>query len=178
MAGSVVWSGAGFGYACGCILAFAFVTAAVTKVLRRAETAAGFTALGIPGASVVARVVPVAELAVALALLLAPRIGGVVALALLGAFTVFLAHAIGTGVRAPCNCFGPSAGQPISSVDLVRNAILAGLAIGALFADKPVALSLTALSTLTALFGVVPAGAMLRWLRIRQARRPRVEPTS
>jgi hypothetical protein len=172
MAGTVVWSGAGFGYTCACILAVALMYAAVSKALRPAETAAGFAALDVPGAPVVARVVPVVEVGVGLALLWAPRLGGAAALVLLGAFSVFLARAVRHGVRAPCNCFGQTAGRPVSGVELARNAILAGFAAAALLADRPVTMRLTALSTLAAYAVGAIAGVLLWSLRSREARRP------
>ncbi len=95
-----------FGYACAFVLAVVFAQAAVLKALRPADTTAGFAALGVPGAPVMARVVPLVELGVALLLLWAPRVGGVAALVVLGVFSVVLARAIRSGVRAGCNCFG------------------------------------------------------------------------
>ncbi len=129
---------AGFGYVCAIVLAAVLVRAAVAKAVRPAETSAGFVALGVPWAPVVARVVPAVEVGVAVALLSVPRIGGVAALVTLGAFTVFLVRAVRAGVRAGCNCFGQSRGEPVSGVDLVRNGLLAGLAAGALLASRPV----------------------------------------
>jgi len=170
MAGIAFGHAAGFGYACAFVLAVVLAQAAVLKALRPADTEAGFTALGVPGAPVVARLVPAAEIIVAIALLSMPRIGGVAALVMLGAFSLVLTRAIRTGVRAGCNCFGQTRGQPVSGVDLVRNTLLAALAAAALLAARPVTLSLTAASTWAALLIVAVGMALLHWLRARQAR--------
>jgi len=172
MAAIVVGTGAGFGYTCAFVLAVVLSQAAALKALRPTDTTAGFAALGVPGAAVMARVVPVVEIGEALALLAVPRIGGAMALATLGAFSVVLARAVRTGVRAGCNCFGQTRGRPVSGVDLVRNALLAGLAGASLLAPRPAPLPLTAASTLGALVTVAAGIALLRWLRARQARSP------
>jgi len=175
-AGIAFGHAAAFGYACAFVLAVVLAQAAVLKALRPADTEAGFVALGVPGAPIFAWLVPAAEVIVAIALLSVPRIGGVAALVMLGAFSAVLARAIRTGVRAGCNCFGQTRGQPVSGVDLVRNALLAVLGAAALLAPRPVALPLTAASTLAALGMVAVGTAMLHWLRARQARRPQAEP--
>ncbi len=170
MVGIAFGPAAGFGYACAFVLAVVLARAAVLKALRPTDTAAGFAALGVPAAPVVARLVPVAEIGVAVALLAVPRVGGVAGLFMLGTFSVFLARAVKTGVRAGCNCFGQTRGQPVSGVDLVRNVALSGLAVAALLADGPAPLPLTAASTLAALVTVAVGIVLLRLLRARQAR--------
>ncbi len=169
MVGIAFGPAAGFGYACAFVLAVVLARAAALKALRPADTAAGFAALGVPAAPVVARLVPVAEIGVAVTLLAEPRVGGPAALIMLGAFSVFLARAVKTGVRAGCNCFGQTRGQRVSGVDLVRNALLAGLAAAAVLADRPTPLPLTAASTLAALVTVAMGIVLLRFLRARQA---------
>ncbi len=170
MAGIAFGHAAAFGYACAFVLAVVFAQAAALKALRPADTEAGFVALGVPGAPIVARLVPAGEIIVAIALLSVPRIGGVAALVMLGAFSLVLTRAIRTGLRAGCNCFGQTRGQPVSGVDLVRNALLAALAAAALLAARPVTLSLTAASTWAALLIVAVGLVLLHWLRARQAR--------
>jgi hypothetical protein len=135
---------AGFGYVCAVVLAAVFVRAGVAKAVRPQGTVAGFVALGVPGAPVVARAVPAVEIALAVALLSFPRIGGVGAVVTLGAFSVFLARAVRAGVTAGCNCFGQARTEPVSGHDLVRNAMLAALAAAALSASRPVVPSLVA----------------------------------
>jgi uncharacterized membrane protein YphA (DoxX/SURF4 family) len=128
----------GIGYVCALVLAAVFVRAAVVKLMRADETQAGFAALHLPAARPLARVVPLVELALAVTLIVVPRIGGVAALVLLAGFTVVLGRAIASGVTAPCNCFGAARAEPVSGRDILRNLVLAGLAVAALFASAVV----------------------------------------
>lgn len=128
----------GLGYACAVLLATAFVLAGAAKLARPLETATSFVALGVPAAPAVARAVPLVELLVAAALLAAPRAGGIAALALLGPFTVVLARAVAGGSQTPCNCFGSTRSDPVSSVDITRNLMLAVPAVIAIGAGHPV----------------------------------------
>ena len=163
----------GFGYACAVVLAAVFVRAGVAKAVRPQETAAGFAALGLPGAVAMARAVPLAELALAALLLAAPRAGGAAALVLLGGFSAFLGRALTRGVAAPCNCFGTARAEPVSGLDLVRNLLLAGLAAAALLDAHPVTPSVPAAAIALALAG---AGALaMRSARTRREARPSVE---
>ncbi|MFN2503919.1 MAG: MauE/DoxX family redox-associated membrane protein [Acidimicrobiales bacterium] len=134
----------GFGYLCALVLAVTFVRAAAAKLARPALTAAGFGAMGLPAPGVLSRAVPVVELAVAALLVALPAVGGVVALALLVVFSVVLARAVRAGVSTGCTCFGAVSSEPVSSVDLQRNLLLAGLALGALDAPEPVVPSVAA----------------------------------
>jgi len=161
----------GFGYACAVVLAVVFVRAAVAKAVRPAETTAGFVALGVPSAPRTARVVPAVELILALALLAVPMIGGAAALALLGAFTGFLARALRAGVTAGCNCFGQARADPISGLDLVRNVLLGLLAAAALSAEQPVVPAIGAAAVVAA--AVVAGGLGLRLARTRLVTHPR-----
>ena len=90
-------------------------------------------ALGAP--RVVVPVVPWVE--VSLGALLATRFEpvmiGVVAAALLGAFTVLLAVRLVQGRRPPCACFGRRSTRPIGPGSLVRNLVLMALALVAAF---------------------------------------------
>ena len=81
-----------------------------------------------------ARVVPLVELAVAVALLAAPAVGGVATLVLLSGFTAVLVRAIRRGDEVRCACFGQAGGPPLSWVELARNGLLGGLAALALTA--------------------------------------------
>ena len=98
-----------------------FATAAVAKWRDPAGTARGFRALGVPRPWPAARLVPVAEAAVAVALVVAPSAGATAAVAILAAFSVFLAARVRAGVTAPCRCFGGRSGHDLSWADLVRN---------------------------------------------------------
>ena len=127
----------GLGYACALVLAGVFVRAGAAKLARPGATATGFAALGVPGPGVLARAVPLVELLAAVGLAAAPRAGGAVALVALAGFSVVLARGLRAGSTAPCNCFGAARADPVSSVDIVRNALLAVLALLALGAPGP-----------------------------------------
>ena len=105
-------------YALSIGLALVFASAGVAKLRRPRPTARAFRALGVPDG--LARVVPIVELALALGLVVAP-ITAVAAIALLVAFSVVLVRAE-AGVR--CACFGSASAEPVSWVQLVRNALL------------------------------------------------------
>ena len=79
-----------------------------------------------------ARLVPIAELVVAAALVAWPPIGAVLAGALLLAFTVVLVRAVRRGVTVGCACFGGAAWRPVSIREIARNIgllVLAGIAV-------------------------------------------------
>jgi hypothetical protein len=128
---------AGFGYACALALAGVLVVAAVAKVRDPAATARSFEALGVPRPRTMARVVPAVEGGTAVVLVLTPALGGLVALGLLGFFTTFLVSRLVAGVRAPCSCFGSIRHDPLSAANLVGNAFLLLLAVGALLSSGP-----------------------------------------
>lgn len=119
------------GYLCALGLAAVFVRAGAAKLARGGQTAESFAALGLPAARLLARVVPLVELALAVTLVAFPSVGGVASLVLLGAFTAVLVRAITSGVTTSCNCFGSARAEPVSHSDVMRNALLAALALGA-----------------------------------------------
>lgn len=160
----------GLGYACALMLAAVFVRAGAAKLVRPAQTATGFVALGVPAAGLAARAVPVVELLVAVALLAAPRAGAIGALALLVPFTAVLAGAVRSGSEAPCNCFGAARVDPVSVVDVVRNALLIALAVAAVTATVPVVPGAPAVVTTVAAAGC--GLALLSSLRTRARYRP------
>jgi hypothetical protein len=84
-------------------------------------------------------------------LLAAPRAGAVAALLTLAAFTALLARAVRSGLETPCNCFGAARADPVSWLAVVRNMLLAGLAILALAAPRPVVPSPSAVLAAAAL---------------------------
>ena len=124
-------------YPAGVVLGAVFAWAGGAKLARPAVTAAGLDALGIPSATGVARVLPILELGIAVALLTVPLAGGILALATLVAFSWVLATRIKAGAQSPCACFGTASQDAVSVVDLVRNALLGVLAVAALFASQP-----------------------------------------
>lgn len=81
------------------------------------------------------RLLPAYELVLAAALLAVPSYAAPVALATLAGFTVYLVLALRR--RQPCNCFGSANTEPVSSIELVRNAVLLVLAVLALLASRP-----------------------------------------
>jgi uncharacterized membrane protein YphA (DoxX/SURF4 family) len=154
-----------FGYACALALAGVFVWAAAMKLAHPARTAASMRALGVPVPRVLAWAVPLAELALAVALGTAPSEGGVVAVGVLSLFSALLARAVRRGVEAPCGCLGTTGSEPVSAADLVRNLLLSGLALGALLAVRPVVPHLLAIAAVLALL----VGGRVTLARARRA---------
>ena len=109
-------------------LAIVFAVAAVAKLADRANTRRAVEDFGVPAraAPAVAVVLPVAELAVAV-LLLVPgtaRWGALGAVVLLLAFTAVVAAALARGNRVDCNCFGQLGARPVGPATLARNGAL------------------------------------------------------
>ncbi len=152
-------SAGGVGTVAAVILAAVFSWAAVAKGARRRDTVAAFTGLGIPAPAVLAVAVPVAELAIAVLLVVRPQIGGALALAMLAAFTLAIVGALRRGVDTGCGCFGSRRDAPVNPSDVVRNALLAAFAVLATGARRLVAPS--AGDVLAGLAAVVVAGAVL-----------------
>jgi uncharacterized membrane protein YphA (DoxX/SURF4 family) len=120
------------------VLAAVFATAAAGKLLDRPGSRQALADFGVaqplvgPGAVLL----PVAELAVAVALLPAgsatPAAAG--ALALLAIFSAGIARAIAAGEAPDCHCFGQLHSEPAGPKALLRNALLAVPAIVVLLA--------------------------------------------
>lgn len=127
----------GLGYAAAVLLAVVFVVAGLAKLLRPRRTATAFALLGLPAPRLFALVVPLAELLVAATLLAAPDVGGVAALVALSFFTTLVAVRLRRGERVPCGCFGAANPAPLTGADVVRNLLLAGLAVGAILQGRP-----------------------------------------
>jgi hypothetical protein len=128
----------GVGYTSAVVLAVVLAGAGVAKLRAPRTTTASFSALGLPAAARLARVVPHLEVAVAASLVTVPRVGAVVAAVLLVAFTGVVAVTIRRGVDAGCACFGAPTSRPVSGVELARNAGLLALAAAAAVAEQPV----------------------------------------
>ncbi len=105
-------------------LAAVLLWAAGAKLLRPTETAADFRQLGLPAPMLLARLVPLVEIATALLLLMAPGWGGVVGFALLAGFTALLLAVVRSGRVVSCGCFGSSSTEPVSMVEVARNGLL------------------------------------------------------
>lgn len=114
------------------VLGAVFVVSAVAKLIDVAGWRRQAAGLAVPG--VVAIVVPFVELAVgaATAARLAAPAAASVALGLLVAFTALIGWNLRNGRRPPCACFGAASTTPISWRHVVRNALLAAIAVVAI----------------------------------------------
>lgn len=117
------------------LLAAVFVYAALAKLRDRSATTADFASLGLPRAEVWAVIVPATELITATTLAVVPGWGGVLAFALLAAFTTSLALVIRSGRVATCACFGGASTEPVSGRHLIRNGVLLAMALVAATSD-------------------------------------------
>jgi len=117
-------------------LAAVFGVAAVGKLLDRRGVATAAEGLGVPPgmAGPVAGLLPVAELAVAGAVLWRPTVvaGAAAGLFLLALFTCLVVLNLRRGRRPPCHCFGKVGDAPIGSGTVVRNLVLMALATAVL----------------------------------------------
>ena len=141
------------------VLALVLTSSAVAKLRARAAVRAQVAMLvSERAAPVIAPLLPAAELAVAVALVAwwsaAP---GVVALVLLALFTIVLVRA--EARRVPCLCFGASKlDTPVGAAGVIRNGILAALAVFAI--ASPAHASAAATIAATAGFGAIAAVAV------------------
>jgi peroxiredoxin len=114
------------------LLTAVFAFAAIGKLLDRAGSRQAVVDFGVPDglSGPVAALLPVAELAVAVALLVpaTARWGAVGALVLLGAFVVAIARSMIRGEAPDCHCFGALHSEPAGWRALARNALLVGVA--------------------------------------------------
>lgn len=116
-------------------LALVLAVAAAAKVHRPGETAQELATIGLRVPRALALALPAAELAVAVALVVAPGWGGVAAFALLAGFTTVLARLVVSGRPVACRCFGGLSTKPVSALTLARNGVL--LALAAVAATGP-----------------------------------------
>src|SRR3954454_4633622 len=115
------------------VLAGVFLVAGVGKLtdlpgFRETLRAFGATERLVPIGAVA---LPIAELATAAALLVQPLAiwGAAAALLLLVAFTGAIVNALARGDAPDCGCFGALHSAPVGRRQLVRNAVLASLAV-------------------------------------------------
>jgi hypothetical protein len=117
-------------------LALVFGAAAAGKLADRRGVATAAEALGVPPglAGPVARLLPVAELAVAGAMAWRPTVaaGAAAGLFLLVLFTVLVVLNLRRGRRPPCHCFGRVGDAPIGAGTVARNLILMALSTAVL----------------------------------------------
>jgi peroxiredoxin len=115
------------------LLAAVFVVAGLTKLADRAGSRQALIGFGIPPvlATPLGIVLPLVELAVALALLPAASAwwGALSALALLLVFVVGIGYNLVRGRTPDCHCFGQLHSAPVGWPTLIRNALLAAVAV-------------------------------------------------
>ncbi len=146
-------------------LAIVLAWSGVAKLRGLASTISAFERIGLPKPGLLGRAVPVAELAVAGALLVAPRLGALAAIALLVAFTGVLLTIIRSGRSISCGCFGSTNAEPVGPADIVRNIGLlfaAAVALGATDLVRPDLPALVVVSLSALVVGLVMAMASLR----------------
>jgi uncharacterized membrane protein YphA (DoxX/SURF4 family)/peroxiredoxin len=115
------------------VLAVVFATAGVAKLLDLPGSRQALKDFGVPlrAVRVGAVLLPLAELAISIALLFPPtaRWGAVAAFLLLLAFVAGIANALSRGKAPDCHCFGQIHSAPAGRGTLARNAGLAALAV-------------------------------------------------
>lgn len=121
------------------MLAGVFAVAAAGKLRDVHGTRQAAMDFGAPdvAAGVIARLLPILELAVAVAVLVprGERAGAIGALALLAIFSAAIARSLRAGDAVECHCFGQMSSEPIGPGALVRNGGLA--VVAALVAFPP-----------------------------------------
>ncbi len=111
------------------VLAAVLGAAAAVKFTSLSDTADDFSALGVGRSRALPLVVAVAEAVTALALIIRPPLGAVLAAGLLVAFTAVVTWALAAERHVSCGCFGPLSREPVSSVTVLRNGVLLMLAL-------------------------------------------------
>jgi peroxiredoxin/uncharacterized membrane protein YphA (DoxX/SURF4 family) len=120
------------------LLAAVFAVAGIAKLLDRDGSREALRGFAVPERLVrpVAAVLPIAELAIALALVPAAtaRWAALAAAALLGIFSFAIARSMAQGRAPDCHCFGQLHSEPVGAATLVRNNALTGVALFAFVA--------------------------------------------
>jgi thiol-disulfide isomerase/thioredoxin len=114
------------------LLAAVFGVASATKLADIRRSRAAVAGFGVPErlASALGTLLPLAELAIAVALLPAEsaRVGALGAVALLSVFVVAIARSMMRGEAPDCHCFGQLHSEPAGARTLARNVALAAVA--------------------------------------------------
>ena len=168
-----------------CLLAAVFIVAATGKLLDLDGSRRALVEFGVPAraARLGGVVLPLAELAVGIALVFVPtaRWGAVGALLLLLAFGAGVARAMSRGEAPDCHCFGQIHSEPAGRSTLIRNAVLAAAAAfvvaagpgpslqGALGSLHDVQIGLVATSVLAAVLAVAVGQLWADRRRLRAA---------
>jgi peroxiredoxin/uncharacterized membrane protein YphA (DoxX/SURF4 family) len=115
------------------VLAAVFVLAGVGKLLDLEGSRRAVRDFGVPDrlSSLAGPLLPIAELAAAVMLVIRPtaQIGAALALVLLLAFIGGIANALRQGMAPDCHCFGQIHSAPAGPETLIRNGVLAALAV-------------------------------------------------
>ena len=141
------------------VLALALATSAIAKLRSRdAVRQQVATLVSERAAPLVTPLLPAAELLVAVTLVSWwSEVPGIVALILLALFTVVLVRA--EARRVPCLCFGASRLEtPVGPAGVVRNGVLAALAVLAIGAPSDAHLGATLVAVVV--FGVIAMAAI------------------
>ena len=111
------------------VIAAIFLIAAIGKLLDLQGSRRSLVEFGVPAraASIGGTLLPLAELAIAIALIVQPwaQWGGVAALVLMLAFVGGISNALARGRQPDCNCFGALHSGPAGRRTLARNSALA-----------------------------------------------------
>ncbi len=153
-----------------CLLAAVFLVAAVGKLLDLTGSRRALEGFGVPTAAVPIGGValPLVELAVGIALLVRPtaRWGALCALLMMLAFAGAVDRAMSRGEAPDCHCFGQIHSEPAGPTTLIRNGVLAAMAVVVVVAGPGpsvvtavtglhgAAIGLVAVSVLAAVFAV------------------------
>ncbi len=147
------------------VLAGVFLCAGVAKLARPGPTRASFVALGIHQAPILAGGLPAVEILAAAVLVVWPRWGAVGAGVLLVVFSIALVRAMRSGLRVPCNCFGATSSDPVSWLEILRNAALVLIAAVVVAANPERGVHLD--GTLVALGLALVFGMTMALLRVK-----------
>ncbi len=140
------------------LLAAVFAVAGVAKLLDLPGSRRAVGEFGVPAraAAVLGTLLPLAELAIAGALLAGPTAatGAVAAVALLTGFCVALAWNLARGRAPDCHCFGRLHSSPAGPLTLARNGGLLAVAAFTATGADPVAAAAVAIAALATLAAV------------------------
>jgi len=164
------------------LLAGTFGVAGVGKLFDREGSRTAVRAFGAPPFAVpaIALLLPIAELACAVALLTAPLAiwGAWGSLALLVLFVVVIVASLARGVRPNCHCFGQIQSSPIGWGTVVRNVVLGLFASLVIFQGPGLTIlggvarvansgwALLALAMLAVALGILAGWAIVHLLRM------------
>lgn len=157
------------------VLAVVFATAGIGKLLDRPGSVKALSEFGVKGSA--ARVggvlLPVLELAVACGLLFPPTVlaAAIGALVLLLAFIGGISRALVKGLNPDCHCFGQIHSAPAGPSTLIRNGVLAALAVVVLVKAPGPAIDTwirdrTGAELAAVLFGLAALGAVAVGVRL------------